>query len=524
MPLTVSPSRRTFRLRTVFGVILLIVLLLPLTGVYFFRLFENELVRQTEAELIAQGVFMSALYKDALNGENIGPDFGRPVMARAPVLDERFRPYPPEIDLRTAVILPPRPDARPAPWKPDPAAATAGRRLQSVLLEARLSTLASMRMLDADGTVIAGAGELGMSLSHTEEVARAMTGIYASTLRQRISDEPRPALASLSRGTDTRVFVAIPVVENDRVLGIAYLSRSPRNVLKTLYDERQSVFYAAVIALVMTAGIAFVLASMIGKPLRALTRQAQALTKGEARGEALPAPMIHELAALADSFSHMSATIEARSEYIRSFAMHVAHEFKTPLTAIQGAVELLHDHAGDMEPAQRKRFMENIMQDTARLKILVSRLLELARADVLVASDEFTDVGPLLETMSKRYAPKVTVTRPQGPWLAAIGPDILETVLVNLVENSLQHGAGDVHILAETWEHKTEITVSDNGAGISEGNAARLFTPFFTTRREQGGTGLGLVITRSLLRAHGGDIALVSREGGAVFRVSLRGY
>lgn len=517
-------KRFTIGLQTVFAVILLIVLLLPLSGVYFFRLFENELVRQTEAELIAQGVFMSALYKDALNGENIPLDYGRAVTEKPPVLDARFKPYPPVIDLRTAPILPPRPDAIHPAHKPDPAAATAGRRLESVLQEAKFSTLASMRMLDFDGTVVAGAGEMNLSLAHTEEVARALKGVYASALRQRISDEPRPALASLSRGTDTRVFVAMPVVDNDRVLGIAYLSRSPRNVLKTLYDERESVFLAAVIALLMTGGIAWVLATLIGKPLRILTRHAQAVSKGEARQDALPAPPIRELAALTDSFAHMSATIEARSEYIRSFAMHVAHEFKTPLTAIQGAVELLNDHANDMEPEQRRRFMENITQDTGRLKILVSRLLELARADVLQAGGEFTDLSPLLTSLEKRYAPHVAVTHPEGQWRAAIGPDILETVLVNLIENSLQHGATRVYIGAESWEHKMELTVRDNGQGISAGNAAKLFTPFFTTRREQGGTGLGLVITRSLLKAYGGDIALIGREAGTTFKVTLKGY
>lgn len=517
-------KRFTIGLQAVFAVILLIVLLLPLSGVYFFRLFENELVRQTEAELIAQGVFMSALYKDALNGENIPLDYGRPVTEKPPLLDARFKPYPPTIDLRTATILPPRPDAVHPAHKPDPAALTAGRRLESVLQEAKFSTLASMRMLDFDGTVVAGAGEMTLSLAHTEEVARAMTGVYASGLRQRISDEPRPALASLSRGTDTRVFVAMPVVDNDRVLGIAYLSRSPRNVLKTLYDERESVFLAAVIALLMTGGIAWLLATMIGKPLRILTRHAQAVSKGEARTENLPAPPIRELAALAESFAHMSATIEARSEYIRSFAMHVAHEFKTPLTAIQGAVELLNDHANDMEPEQRRRFMENITQDTGRLKILVSRLLELARADVLQAGGEFTDLQPLLESLAKRYAPKLAVEPPQGPWLAAIGPDILETVLVNLVENSLQHGATKVWIVAESAEDKMELIVRDNGQGISAGNAAKLFTPFFTTRREQGGTGLGLVITRSLLKAYGGDIMLADRTGGTTFKLTLKGH
>lgn len=520
--MSVAP-RTTFRLHTVFTVILLTMLLLPLTGMHFFRIYENELVRQTENELISQGIFISSFYKDAFSREKkIPKDYGAPVTVTAPVLDEKYKVYPPQLDLRKAEILPPRPEIGPSKEPPDPIAAGIGRKLMPVLQDAKLSTLSSIRVLDYKGVVIAGTSEMGYSLAHTPEVEQGLKGAYVSVLRRRISDEPRPALASISRGTDTRVFIAMPIVVEDRVIALAYLSRSPRNVLKSLYEERESVFAAALLMLLITAGVASLLGYTIGKPLSALTRHAQQLTLGTRTREKLTAPPIAELVSLMQSFEQMSSTIEARSDYIRSFAMHVAHEFKTPLTSIQGAVELLHDHTHDMKPDQRKRFMENIMKDTERLKTLVSRLLDLARADVMQPSHDAADVTLVLKGLQSRYAGRIGLTVPADPHAANAGPDILETVFVNLVENSLQHGAKNITATVTAEDGMLYIDMADDGKGVSEGNAAKLFTPFFTTRRDTGGTGLGLAITRSLLRAHGGSIDLISGKRGATFRITLK--
>ena len=78
----------------------------------------------------------------------------------------------------------------------------------------------------------------------------------------------------------------------------------------------------------------------------------------------------------------MAEAIARRSRYLRDFAAAVSHEFKTPLAGIRGAVELLEDHHEEMTEAERARFLGNISADTARLSQLVTRLLDLARADM----------------------------------------------------------------------------------------------------------------------------------------------
>jgi len=103
----------------------------------------------------------------------------------------------------------------------------------------------------------------------------------------------------------------------------------------------------------------------------------------------------------------------------------------------------------------------------------------------------------------------------------AIPPDILETVLVNLLDNSRQNGASSVAITLSRAADGWSLIVADDGKGITPANTEKIFTPFFTTRRDDGGTGLGLGIVQSLLRAYGGEISLDSTARGASFRIKV---
>ncbi|HLN84909.1 MAG TPA: HAMP domain-containing sensor histidine kinase, partial [Candidatus Limnocylindrales bacterium] len=94
-------------------------------------------------------------------------------------------------------------------------------------------------------------------------------------------------------------------------------------------------------------------------------------------------------------------------------------------------------------------------------------------------------------------------------------------VFTNLLDNSRQNGADHVEFVVEKAGGHVSVLVADNGAGISQANAGKIFTPFFTTHRDEGGTGLGLGIVRSLLNAYGGDISLEPSSAGTAFRLTL---
>jgi signal transduction histidine kinase len=223
----------------------------------------------------------------------------------------------------------------------------------------------------------------------------------------------------------------------------------------------------------------------------------------------------------------MAQTLERRASYIADFAAHVSHEFKTPLTAMQGAVEMLREHGAGMSADERNRFLDILERDTRRLAQLVRRLLELARADMAPpAASETADVGVALRAAAARYEePRLVraVQEPAPPVKAAIAADTLESILGSLLDNVRAHaGTGaTARLSAAAAGADVEIVVHDDGPGISPGNQARVFEPFFTTARAQGGTGLGLSIARSLTRAHGGDLELLPAERGALFRLRL---
>ncbi len=518
----VAQAKARFRLRTILLVVNMFVLIVSIASIYGFRLYENELVRETESELIAQGAYISAMYKQALTPlTQHNAAYGLPVQNPLPRSDEKYDVINPTLELGQAEILSKRPDAAETDVKPDPLASKAAQVIFPTINEATLTTLAGVLIVDYQGIVVAGRAEVGQSLAHIEEVAAALTGHYNAKLRARNSDHQDPPLTSISRGARIRAFVAMPIIQNDRVVGAVLLSRSPRNILKGLYDERHHVLIAGGIILGITVLLALLTSYAIARPIHALIGQTQRIARGEKDISPIDEPVTQELALLSDNITSMAHTIAERSDYIRNFAMHVSHEFKTPLTAIQGAIELIQEHGNSMPPEQFQKFLTNVTKDTDRLKTLVSRLLELARADVMQAKDETTDVAALITNMQKCYAGSVVMEQIKQPCIANVASDVLETVLVNLVENSLQHGAKQIRIGVSTLNNYIAIDVKDDGVGISEGNRSKLFTPFFTTKRENGGTGLGLVISRSLLRAFDADIECIPAEKGAHFRILI---
>lgn len=512
------------RIRTIVLAVNLVAMLVPLSSIYVFRLYENALVRQTETELIAQGAFVSALFRQQLK-ENMPETWrqsGR--MLPLPVSGES-QPYLPvaaQIVVATAAILPPRAEAKADPNPPGVAAMQAARHIVPVLEEARRTTLAAVSLMDGQGIVLNGM-EAGMSLAHVPEVAQAMEGRYAAALRQRVSDSPVAALSSLSRNTVFRVFVAYPIIEDGALYGVLLLSRSPRNVLKAVYEERSVLLPAAAAVVLSVLLISLLTSRAISQPVQALLLRIQRIARGEVADEVRMAPSVTwEIAELSAQIEEMARQLQERTDSLRQFALYVSHEFKTPLTSIRGALELLSDHEAEMSAGQRQRFICNTLADTQRLHALMTRMLELARAEAGEVRHERVDVASIMHRLAERYRHQgieVCYTAEHGPLVVPLSEDVAETILGNLLENSIQHQANRILVVSRLVEKCPVLVVSDNGAGVSPANAAQLFTPFFTTRRTEGGTGLGLAIIRALLKASGADITLIAAQPHAVFQI-----
>jgi signal transduction histidine kinase len=505
----------------------LIIMAMPISGLYLFRIYENELVRQTEAELIAQAALVGAMFKAGaleLGGANYG--------LRLSTVEPEAGPGPvqPRLDLARDEIRQDEEGSfyRASPFEPDPVALTVGRQMEPVLQESARINLSSIIVLDYRGLVVAGERGHGLSLADVFEVSEALSGHSQSVLRER--PRGKTALSSPSRSTPFRVFFALPVMNGDRLAGAVYLSRTPRDIAQALfYHERRNVVPAALLSLGLAALVSLIVSLMIVTPVKRLAAEAKTVAEGQGQsvGEKSSFIAVRELAELRSVVADMAERLRRRSDYLKAFASGVSHEFKTPLTSIRGAVELLGEHGEDMDSATRNRFEGNIISDLGRLERLVARLLALARAEARTEIEGGrTEAKALAESLAGHYKNlglTIEIEAPPGTLEAAVSKDALETVLRNLLDNSLAAGAtrSAIKLGFDGFQRFGVIRVSDNGPGVPQDAAESIFQPFFTTRKNAGGTGLGLALARTLLGPYRGELAFLGNEPGAAFSITV---
>jgi len=221
----------------------------------------------------------------------------------------------------------------------------------------------------------------------------------------------------------------------------------------------------------------------------------------------------------------MAQKLFDRTDYINTFATHVSHELKSPLTSIQGAAELLRDQAGDMSNAQRKMFLANILEDTNRSVHLLDRLRELAKAENPVHYGNVA-IKTIIKQLEGRFQKNTFEFSGDGDLQIGITLENATIIFSNLIENAINHGATKINIKARQVDMNVIITVRDNGSGISSANADKVFELFFTTRRDDKGTGMGLGIVQAILKAHKGQIQLKSSSAGegTIFEVAAPAF
>ena len=504
------------RLRTILVSVLIFAGILPGLSAIFLRVYENTLVRQTEAELISQAAALAAVAETAWPGA--APIRVDPARRAEP---DYYQPDAASIDLGSTPVLAARPTARRATASPDPEAVSVGARLAAVMERTSQTTLAAIVFLDRNGLVIQGYGR-GGSWADLYEVRSALSGKAATVLRRNGAYQPRYSLEWLSRASGIRIHYARPVVVNGVVRGAILVSRSPRGLFRGLYQDRIKIALGIVGTLGALALVAVVVSRGITLPIERLSRAARGLAKGGEPLPPAPATAAVEIRTLYEEFGRMAEAVERRSRYLRDFAAAVSHEFKTPLAGIQGAVELLQDHA--MAPDDRRRFLDNIAADVKRLSGLVTRLMDLARADMArpeagLAVDVRLPVMKAVDARSDRLA--ITTRLPEAAPPVAVPASTVEMVLSTLMENSRQAGAHALTIEGEAVGPNLVLTVADDGPGVAPADAKRVFEPFFTTRRQEGGAGLGLSIARALLAANRATLELLPDREGAVFEMRL---
>ena len=506
------------RLRLILFAVLFFAAAMPGISAILLRVYENTLVRQTEAELVAQGAALAAMA--AVDWPGAPPPDPTPDRA-APGY---YAPEPTTLDLRTAAILPERPPPGADGKVADPTAMRVAQTLDPVIERTARTTLASILVLDSRGIVARGYGQ-GDDLSALPEVRAGLAGRPRTVVRRNGDYRPSYAFEWLSRAADVRLHHARPITVGDRVVGVILLSRSPRALFRGLYEDRGKIILGVTGIFAILVLLSGLVSRGVTRPIEALSAASRDMASGHGAPPATPTTAALEIQALYDDFRVMAQALDRRSSYLRDFATAVSHEFKTPLAGIAGALELLQDHGETMSPNDRRRFLDNAGADAARLSLLVTRLLDLARADM--ARPDLDAATPLLVPLHRAADAVVGETfrvelraLESGP-MAAVPEPTLDTVLNVLFQNSRQAGAAHVVVTLDETSDAIVLRIADDGPGIPAADRDRLFEPFFTSRRTEGGTGLGLSIAQSLLAASHGAIQLVESDHGAAFEVTL---
>lgn len=272
---------------------------------------------------------------------------------------------------------------------------------------------------------------------------------------------------------------------------------------------------------VVAAGLALVMVQILARgmtsPLREMVRAAKAMARGD-YSTRVRATSRDEVGELARAFNAMAGELAQTERLRRDLVATVSHELRTPITALQAVLENLVDQVEPPDPAT----LRTMLVQTERLGALVNQLLDLSRLEAGTVPLERRpfEVESLLQQavdesrlhVDRGLPKRVRLTVSVEPRLRGHGdPERIHQVVANLLENAVRHSPedGEVVVAAREERDRVRIEVCDQGPGIPEDEADRVFERFYrgaTSSSRQGGTGLGLAIARWIVDLHGGDI------------------
>jgi signal transduction histidine kinase len=306
---------------------------------------------------------------------------------------------------------------------------------------------------------------------------------------------------------------------------------------KGLARQQEALVSAVNTSMLVAFGVTLACSALVAvvmsrRSLRSLDRL-RAATRGLAAGDyaaRVERPSEPELGDLADDINHLAATLAETEQRRAALVGDVAHEMRTPLTTINGYLEGFDD--GLFAPEE---LTATVRTEVGRLHHLVDDLAAVSRADEgrLELDLRPGDVAEVVHTVVERLAPRFGAAS-VGLSLAAPRPlpcmldrERMVQVLTNLLANALAYtpSGGSVAVAAERAAGGLRISVADTGRGLRSDDLERVFERFYRAEPHDhsGGTGIGLTISRAIVRAHGGTLTARSAgEGrGSTFEIFL---
>ena len=386
------------------------------------------------------------------------------------------------------------------------------------------SSDARIVVTNASGLVVASSDPtiaVGRDFSNRLEVAGALKGL--------------PAVGERDSATlgERLLFVAVPVLLGDTVLGVVRFSNPKSVVDKEVQDRVRGIAAAGLITLLAAALVAIPLALTIARPISRLKSSTDRLADGDFSVHADDSKGPPEVRELSRSFNAMAGRIGLMLENQQHFSGAVSHQLRTPLTALRLRLDQAQDAVGD-DTSPVAIALDASRVEIDRLQEMIEQLLALSRLEggsaATVTVNASVIVRNRIEVWESLAAERHITFTVRGldstPCVALEGA--LEQIVDNYIDNALTAAPDNSAITIEVHrvQRHIHVDVIDEGPGLSEEKRALAFERFWrgSTTENAPGTGLGLAIVRQLAVASGGVAELLPRtdgKRGLVARISL---
>jgi two-component system sensor histidine kinase CreC len=360
---------------------------------------------------------------------------------------------------------------------------------------------------------------VGEDFSEWRDVALTLEGDYGARTSRSDPDDP---LSSV-------LHVAAPIRVEGEIAGVLTVAKPTTNINSFIREAKPRIIRVGIISLSAAVVLGLLVSAWFARPIRRLTRYAEDIRRG--RRVPLPRLGATEIGEMGHAFERMKDALEGK-KYVEQYVKKLTHEIKSPLSAICGAAELLEE---EMEPGQRRRFLENIRGEAARIQLFVDRMLALSGIESIKNLEKTgpvslaTVIETVLESKAAILSQKEISLVRSGLADAVVKGDplLLHQALSNLVGNALDftpHG-GRIEVSIRKEGRTVFLRVADNGCGIPDYAKDKVFDPFFSLKRPDSGkksSGVGLNIAKEVAVLHGGSVGLENRSsGGAAAALAL---
>ncbi len=329
-----------------------------------------------------------------------------------------------------------------------------------------------------------------------------------------------------TRGTTVGYTVGVPVMSDDNeVSGAVFVTTTELNIT-SIFLGNFLLYITCGVAVLIIAFIALIFTTrQMTQPMYQMYYAANAYAKGDF-SKRIKVKETNEFAPLARAFNSMADGIESLDDMRKGFVADVSHELRTPMTTITGFIDGMLD--GTIPPDQHEKYLAIVSEEAHRMSRMVAAFLDIAKIQsgqmsyVKKPFDIVEAAGKVLfafEDKIEQSKINLDFVYPDDPVIAVGDYDAIYRVIFNLVDNAIKFTPqdGSIKITVSVVKGKVNLSVYNTGCGISKDDAAHIFERFYKADKSRGlnkkGTGIGLFLVKNIIKEHGEDIILSSKEG-----------